>query len=1136
MMVTFVSQCEKKALKKTRRVLDAFADRIGDNTWQTVITAEGLLAVKRLLRKTASKNTAVSCHWIRSRSRSELIWVVGNKLKFDRVGKVPVNSTTINIPYRDDLADWHYLPLIQGLACLSALFHDWGKANARFQDKLSKIYKGHVGDALRHEWISCLLLKKLINSTHNLDSDNDWLSLLAEGKIDEKALLNIDLYSVKLPLKDLPPIAQMIAWLIVTHHRMPLLRNKQEIENRWIAVEAGNMKLLLSYIDQEWGYWNEPAAETLKDCLRFPKGLMSDSGQWLKAMRRWSRKLIEQQEVVDSLLTASNQLYRPILHHARLCLMLGDHYYSSLSKEKSGVWQNNIGMIANTRKDGSAKQALDQHLVGVYEQAKRNVRYLPKLERDLPVMENTTVLNRKSHIAKFKWQDTAARKIRYWTEQNNDTKYGFFAVNMASTGCGKTFANAKVMLAFTEDNASLRFILALGLRTLTLQTGDEYRDRIFQNSDGDDLAVLIGSEAITDLHGNSSTEKKDTIIEKGSESKEKFLGDNREIFYDVDIPEDEFSTIFPNEKSRKLLYAPILVCTIDHIMAATETTRGGRYILPALRLMSSDLVIDEVDDFTGADAIAIGRLIHLAGMLGRKVMISSATIPPSLAEGYFNCYRDGWQLFVGTRNACPTIGCAWIDEFATVIRDVEAVDQNVARLDYAKAHKTFIKKRVVKLSQQPVRRKSDIISCEEAMVSESLNQEGKQSAWFKIIIKAALAKHYEHHQVDQKTGIKASFGVIRTANILPCIALTRFLLEYDCPKKIELRVMPYHSQQVLLLRHEQEKHLDTVLKRKESAGEQPTAFHNDIIRTHLDFLAQKKPATENVLFILVATPVEEVGRDHDFDWAIVEPSSYRSIVQLAGRVMRHRDKEVQEPNVGLLQYNWKAVRSGDKPNACYFFRPGYEFNGKIVFNNKELRASCNTYNLDELVNTSSIAERLDAIPRIDDDLKLGSRLATLEHAVTAHWLKNYDAKGPESLQGYISQHWYMTALPQALNRFRQSRVSIHLFRCIDAEGRGFFTCKDEQANPVYYDNTNELVNQDDHYNIITVNLSSQEQKRVWLFREYKQLLTKKLDEYEINLNYAALRYGEVVIPEPYRQEQSDYIYNDQLGLFRQERE
>jgi CRISPR-associated endonuclease/helicase Cas3 len=94
MMVTFVSQCEKKALARTRRVLDAFANRIGDNTWQTIITEDGLIAVKTLLRKTATKNTAVACHWIRSRSRSELVWIVGNRDKFNAQGIVPVNSTT----------------------------------------------------------------------------------------------------------------------------------------------------------------------------------------------------------------------------------------------------------------------------------------------------------------------------------------------------------------------------------------------------------------------------------------------------------------------------------------------------------------------------------------------------------------------------------------------------------------------------------------------------------------------------------------------------------------------------------------------------------------------------------------------------------------------------------------------------------------------------------------------------------------------------------------------------------------------------------------------------------------------------------------------------------------------------------
>ncbi len=104
-MITFVSQCKKNSLKKTRRVLDAFANRIGDNTWQTVISNDGLNAVKKMLRQTASKNTAVSCHWIRSRRRSQLLWVVGNKDKFDGQGVVPVNTTIqSNILQMDEMS------------------------------------------------------------------------------------------------------------------------------------------------------------------------------------------------------------------------------------------------------------------------------------------------------------------------------------------------------------------------------------------------------------------------------------------------------------------------------------------------------------------------------------------------------------------------------------------------------------------------------------------------------------------------------------------------------------------------------------------------------------------------------------------------------------------------------------------------------------------------------------------------------------------------------------------------------------------------------------------------------------------------------------------------------------------------
>ncbi len=1135
MMVTFVSQCEKKALNRTRRVLDAFADRIGDNTWQTVITQEGLNAVKKLLRKTASKNTAVSCHWIRSRSRTELVWVVGNKRQFNTRGTVPVNTTSKANNFRDDQADWHYLPLIQSLASLAALLHDWGKASARFQEKLDQTYKGKQGDALRHEWVSCLLLKALVSGT-DTDHDIGWLSLLAEGQIDESRLKQIDQQHNTRPLRELPPTAKLVAWLILTHHRMPLQRLKaRELLNEWKGKEANSMDDLFLHICQDWGYWNDSASETLANCLQFPNGLVTNSKPWVKAIKRWARKLLDQQPLVDSL--TEKDCYRPILHHARLCLMLADHYYSSLTLEESGSWHQDIGLIANTQKDGAPKQTLDQHLVGVYGQAKCNAQKLPQLERRLPVTNDIAALRKKSPHA-FQWQDKAAAKVRDWTALHKDQKHGFFAVNMASTGCGKTFANAKVMLALSENNDSLRYILALGLRTLTLQTGDEYRERIFQQSGGEDLAVLIGSKAIAELHNK---ERVDNPIEgqheeKGSESQESLLGATEDIYYDTDIPEDGLATLLPHDKARKLLFAPILVCTIDHIMAATETTRGGRYILPCLRLMSSDLVIDEIDDFTGADAIAIGRLIHMAAMLGRKVMISSATIPPALAEGYFNCYREGWHLFAATRSASQHIGCAWIDEFNTSVIDNSEVERNLANQAYAHAHQTFINKRVVKLAKQAPKRKADIIDCQSVIEQQGADSENKQSAYFHVIAEAALTKHRQHYHTDSKTGLNVSFGVIRTANIAPCIALTRFFLEFDCPANVALRILPYHSQQVLLLRHEQERHLDAVLKRKEKLGQEPVAFENAVIRQHLDNLARRRNAPTDILFILVATPVEEVGRDHDFDWAIVEPSSYRSIIQLAGRVRRHRAGEVATPNIGLLQYNWKTVKTGDKKLACYFSRPGYEFDGDIEFNGGVCKAACVTHDLKQLVNASSIAERLDAIPRIDANPPDGFGLANLEHIVTSHWLKRYHSKGPETLQGYLSQYWYLTALSQVLNRFRDSESSIQLYLFLQKSTGLCFLQKDEKGWLIRDSVYQEPCNMASNHNISQFSLTQRQQERLWLSRDYKQILSIQAEQSGISLLNAALRYGELLFREP-REYQSapSYLYNDNLGLFKEER-
>jgi CRISPR-associated endonuclease/helicase Cas3 len=1113
MMVTFVSQCEKNALKKTRRVLDAFADRIGDNTWQTLITEEGLATVKRMLRQTASKSTAVSCFWIRSRSRSQFLWVVGNKDKFNAQGLVPVNTTKKNLLNSHIENDWKYLPLIKSLTAIAALLHDWGKATALFQAKLNPKSKDkYKGDPIRHEWISCLLLNGLIGSCGKNDDDT-WLNLLAEGKLDEAQLKHAVGENKCDPLNGLPNAAKLVAWLIVSHHRLPQYsQDINKTRDAWLGESYPSIDGLLKQITKAWGYENRfDEAEyqaRVKQCFKFPKGLLSQSNEWNRQIKRWSKQLKNHLPLVEQ--AVADGSYRLVLHHARLCLMLGDHCYSSQDAAKG--WKDTTGLFANTDRDTKQfKQKLDEHLVGVAKIALDTAHLLPAFEQEPPEAKDIQVLRKQSPSA-YRWQDKAVDKINSWKHAQSKLEHGFFAVNMASTGCGKTFANAKVMRILSSDGQSLRYILALGLRTLTLQTGDEYRDRI--KLDKSQLAVLIGSKAVAELHNKAVSEDAPLNAENsGSESQQQLLDEY--IDYDCDIPEEGLTTVLTSHKDKQFLYAPVLACTIDHIMAATETKRGGRYILPCLRLMSSDLVIDEIDDFTGSDLIAIGRLIHLAGMLGRKVMISSATIPPDLAEGYFNAYKKGWQLYCQSRdNAENTIGCAWIDEFSTQVEGINSTDSDKAIAAYKSDHTDFIIKRVAKLTKQPAKRKAEIILCLESMQSSTEpSDETKQALYFNHIKEAILAKHQQHNTVDKSTNKSVSFGVVRVANIGPCVELTQYLLQADYPDDIEVKVMAYHSRQVLLLRHEQEKHLDQVLKRKEAVGEEPKAFSNEVIRHHLD-----ASAAQHIIFILVATPVEEVGRDHDFDWAIVEPSSYRSIVQLAGRVRRHRDGEVAVTNIGLMQYNYKAFKEGDKAGEKYFNRPGYE-----------IKNGLSTHNLLALVDENKLIAGVNATPRIQVPIVPKTQmLATLEHLVTRNELTSYNNFGPEKLQGYLSRTWFLTALPQQLNPFRQSEKNTKIFLVVNrGDEPCYFTQKDEQGCRVT-DINGDLINVEGILQIQHAELTEYERRNLWLERDFLSLLDEYIEEEALPTpRQVSLRYGELsfVIRDGEK-----YEYSDQFGL------
>jgi len=115
------------------------------------------------------------------------------------------------------------------------------------------------------------------------------------------------------------------------------------------------------------------------------------------------------------------------------------------------------------------------------------------------------------------------------------------------------------------------------------------------------------------------------------------------------------------------------------------------------------------------------------------------------------------------------------------------------------------------------------------------------------------------------------------------------------------------------------------------------------------------------LFVVLATSVAEVGRDHDYDWAIVEPSSMRSIIQLAGRIQRHRKCVPQDYNIHILGKNFKVLK-GEKPAYC---RPGFE----------SLKLQFSDYDLSSLIEQQELS-CINAIPRIQKVTEWGRYLDT----------------------------------------------------------------------------------------------------------------------------------------------------------------
>ncbi len=955
MNILLISQCQKRALTETRRILDQFGERKGERTWQTPITQIGLDTLRKMLRKTARKNTAVSCHWIRSANLTELLWIVGDAKQFNAEGSVPTNLTERNILRANDENDWHSLTLIRMAAEMAALWHDFGKASVLFQNKLKT--QGKFADPYRHEWVSLRLFQAFVGT----DSDAAWLARLKNIAVesnDWQQRLICDGLSANSdkPFANakLPPFAHLVGWLVLSHHRLPL-PNLEGVSD--LALTA-----IWTELDASWAHSNNAAMANAQDCWTFSGGLPTQSRTWQARVRALATEILGNPK---SLVSAS--VNNPFIAHlARLALIASDHQFSCEEGNRE-YGDANYGIYANTRReDGLLKQRLDEHLVGVARYSKHIASSLSNLEGAFSTIARRKKFRQRS-IGDFAWQNEAFELAQTLVKRSK--QHGFFGVNMASTGCGKTLANARIMYGLAPTGGA-RFCVALGLRTLTLQTGDAYRERL--NLLDDDIAVMIGSSAVRALHEHAKQQQDELKNPEvlGSESAEALIEGGIDVRYEGSLGNLKKDTLkkFLERDPRmfKLLSAPVLVCTVDHLMPASETLRGGHQIGPMLRLLTSDLVLDEPDDFDLDDLPALTRLVYFAGLLGSRVLLSSATLPPALVQGLFAAYLAGRAVFqgnVGAPGRALNVCCAWFDEFGKAQKDCQ--DET----NFAAAHQSFVGARLTKLggklSEQ--RRKARIQTLD---IDKTLNKRvAIERAFAKLLPPIYQALHQQHHTVDPITKKRVSFGLIRMANINAIIAVARTLFAIAPPANTKVHLCVYHSRFPLVVRSGIEARLDQMLKRHNEFA----VFKDAELRTILD----SDPETDH-LFLVLASPVAEVGRDHDYDWAIVEPSSMRSIIQIAGRVRRHRPGAVEHANIVLLNQNLRALLTPDEPA---FKWPGFESKG--IFGPIEVREKrylLKSHELKKLLLPEDFAP-LSAAPRIVERAdQPRNRLLDLEHA------------------------------------------------------------------------------------------------------------------------------------------------------------
>ncbi|AWY21536.1 hypothetical protein DQF64_14180 [Moraxella bovis] len=473
-------------------------------------------------------------------------------------------------------------------------------------------------------------------------------------------------------------------------------------------------------------------------------------------------------------------------------------------------------------------------------------------------------------------------------------------------------------------------------------------------------------------------------------------------------------------------------------------------------------------------------------------MLSSATLPPDLVAGLFKAYQSGRMIYnANFGKPAPKVVCAWFDE--NVSKAVQVAD------DFDAHHEQFIRGRVKHLNDNAVRHWGEILLIDE-MDNEDDDKLYKDMA--SVLFDKAQALHDLHHtQIHGKT---VSIGLIRMANINPLIGIAKAMHETGDMAGFDgcqFYLACYHARQVFILRNQLEVRLDKLLNRHD-----PKALANnpDII----DNLA-KHPDKTHHIFMVLATPVAEVGRDHDYDWAMIEPSSMRSIIQTAGRVWRHRtDKVAFAPNIAIWDKNIRTLKDKD----IAFCHPGFESQAFPLA----------THQVSKLIKQADY-ERISSVARISKSAtpEPKKNLADLEHAVMQDLMNNDDIN--------VVNAYYE---PDTANRLHVHLSCLTPFRQSQKQTDFIVNPLDNTLNISSYDSVemHGVANAKTTHEIIPKAITCQNPNLdTWLTANLSDELAKLREHYpDTSVNMLIIRFCVLTIRDDYH---DGYYFDERFGVY-----